>query len=375
MIKEIKRQGEFKMNLFEHTAIKNMRLKNRFFKAATWEALATDDGHMTDDLYKIYEDLAKGGVSTIITGYAYVTKEEQPNPKMMGIYDDSFILEYKKLTDLVHQYDSNIIMQIVYGGSMSGLNPPSERIMGPSAIKNQRTQITPVEMTKDEINHLITSFGKAANRVKQAGFDGVELHGAHGYLLSQFLSPHFNQRTDEYGGSLDNRARILFEIVREVRKVVGDVFPVMIKLNSQDFMEDGLTSEESIKVSKMLESAGIDAIEVSGGNESSLNVLNGNLGPARTGVALSKENESYFSEHASLLAKEVGIPVILTGGNRDLDRIENLLNTTSISYFALGRPLISEPHLIEKWESGNREKARCVSCNQCYHTFGKRCIL
>ena len=363
------------MNLFEHTAIKNMKLKNRFFKAATWEALATDDGHMTDDLYKIYEELAKGGVSTIITGYAYVIKEEQPNPKMMGIYDDSFILEYKKLTDLVHQYDSNIIMQIVYGGSMSGLNPPSERIMGPSAIKNQRTQITPVEMTKEEINHLIEVFGKAANRVKRAGFDGVELHGAHGYLLSQFLSPHFNQRTDEYGGSLENRARILIEIVREIRKVVGDVFPLFIKLNSQDFMEDGLTSEESIKVSKMLESAGIDAIEVSGGNESSLKVLNGNLGPARTGVVMSKENESYFSEHASLLAKEVGIPVILTGGNRSLDRIENLLNTTHISYFALGRPLISEPHLIEKWESGNREKARCVSCNQCYHTFGKRCAL
>jgi 2,4-dienoyl-CoA reductase-like NADH-dependent reductase (Old Yellow Enzyme family) len=363
------------MNLFEKTNIKNMNLKNRFFKAASWEALATETGHMTDELFKIYKDLAKGGVGTIITGYAFVTKDEQPNPRMMGIYDDSFIDEYKKLTQMVHNHDTNIVMQIVYGGSMSTLTPPSQHILGPSSIENERTKITPTEMTKDDINMLIEAFSNAAYRVKQAGFDGVELHAAHGYLFSQFLCPHYNTRTDEYGENIENRARIILDTVKAIRNLVGKDFPIMIKLNSEDFMEDGLTSEESIAVSKVLKNAGIDAIEVSGGHESSLSVLNGNLGPARTKISVDKNRESYFLDHAARLAKEVNIPIILTGGNRHFDVIENLLNTTDIAYFALARPLISEPNLINEWKEGNYKKPKCVSCNGCYNTYGKRCVL
>lgn len=361
-------------NLFEQTTIKNMKLKNRFFKAAVWEELATDDGHMTKELFQVYEEIAQGGIGTILTGYAYVEKNEQPNPRMMGIYDDSFIPEYKKLTDMVHSYDANIIMQIVYGGSMSTLNPPSTLIWAPSAIKNERTGIMPKEMSKNDISHLVKSFGKAANRVKLAGFDGVEIHAAHGYLLSQFLCPFYNTRTDEYGGSIENRARIILEIFREIRNTVGDHFPIFIKINSEDFMDKGLTSEESIIVSKMLADAGIDGIEVSGGNESNLKVLGNNLGPARNKVSNSKENESYFREHASKLAQSVSVPVILTGGNRHIDVMDHILQNTDIAYFALGRPLICEPDLIDKWATGNFKEPKCNSCNQCYKTYGKRCI-
>lgn len=361
------------MKLFETTKIKNITLKNRFFKAASWEALATESGHLTDELFQVYEELAKGGAGTILTGYAFITKEEQPNPGMMGIYDDSFIKEYRELTEMVHEHNTNIMMQIVYGGSMSTLNPPSKNIKGASSVKNERTGITPLEMTKKEINDLSEAFAKAAFRVKQSGFDGVELHAAHGYLLSQFLCPHYNKRTDAYGGSIENRTRIIAEIVNKIRSAVGEEFLIMMKLNSEDFMEDGLTSEESIVASKILEKAGLDAIEVSGGNESTLSVLNGNLGPARTKISMEKE--SYFAEHAAKLAKAVSIPVILTGGNRHLDVIQNLLDTTGISYFALGRPLICEPNLINDWCKGDKRKPKCISCNQCYYTHGKRCVL
>jgi 2,4-dienoyl-CoA reductase-like NADH-dependent reductase (Old Yellow Enzyme family) len=364
------------MNLFDKTEMNGMKLKNRFWKSASWEALATDEGHMTDELFKVYEELAKGGVGTILTGYAYVTEDEKPNPKMMGIYSDAFIEEYKTLTSMAHDNDSNIVMQIVYGGSMSTMEPLSERILGASAIQNDRTGITPIEMTKEDILNLTQSYADAAERVKKSNFDGVELHAAHGYLLSQFLCPYYNKRTDEYGGSIENRARFIIEIVQAIRKKVGENYPVLIKLNSEDFMEDGLglTSEESIQVAVMLEKAGISAIEVSGGNESSQKVLDGNKGPARTKVAVSEKNESYFAEHAKKLANTVNVPVILTGGNRHLEVMENILENSKIAYFALGRPLICQPDLINIWRQGNRSKPKCISCNKCYTSYGKRCI-
>lgn len=361
-------------NLFEKTKIKNMIMKNRFIRGGLYEQLADDNGHMTPELFNVYRELAQGGVGTIITGYSYVTKDEQPNPNMMGIYDDSFIKEYKALTDMVHENNSNIIMQIVYGGSQTHMTPPSEVIFGPSAIKNEISGIIPKEMTKQDIQKLTKAYADAAMRVKKSGFDGVELHAAHGYLLSQFLCPHFNTRTDEYGGSIDNRARIIYDIYTEIRNKVGDEFPIFIKINSSDFMENGLTSEESIHVSKKLAELGIDAIEISGGNESIPSVLDNNLGPARNKIILGKDKESYFKEHASKLADVINIPVILIGGNRHLDVMDNILNTTKIEYFSFARPLTAEPDLINRWVVGDTTKPKCISCNACYNTPGKRCI-
>lgn len=195
--------------LFDSTNIGMMHLKNRFFRASTWESMATENGHLTDELCKIYIDLAKGGVGTILTGYTYVLEEEHPHPRMMGIYDDSFIPEYKALTDSVHSYHANIVLQIVYGGSWTRLNPPSPKIWGPSAVKHEQTGVIPTAMTKTDMRSLASAFAAAARRAKAAGFDGIELHAAHGYLLSQFLSPHYNVRTDEYGGSVENRTRFI----------------------------------------------------------------------------------------------------------------------------------------------------------------------
>ena len=362
--------------LFDKTKLLNMDMKNRFFRGALWESLADEKGHMTPELSSIYEELAKGGVGTIITGYAFITENEQPNPGMMGIYEDSFIEEYKEFTGKIHSHDTNIIMQIVYGGFMTTFNVGERTIWGPSTMKNEITGTWAKEMTEDEIKYLVNAYANAALRVKKSGFDGVEIHGGHGYLLSQFLSPYYNKRIDEYGGSIENRGRIMFEVYEAMRKKVGEDFPILIKLNCDDYVkEGGLTQEDSLYVAKKLANLGINAIEVTGGNESVQEVLDNNLGPARTKVVISKDRESYFKDYATKLADMVDIPVILIGGNRNLDVMEDLLNNTNIEYFSLARPLTAEPDLINKWASGDRKKPKCVSCNKCYVTEGKRCIL
>lgn len=359
-------------SIFDKSAIKDLDLKNRLFKGAVWEELAREDGHMTDELFEIYEELAKGGVGAIFTGYAYVCKEEQPNPRMMGIYDDSFIKEYKELTDMVHSHDSKIIMQIVYGGTQSNMGYDDNIIFGPSAIRNEISGIMPKEMTKDDIEYLVNAYANAALRVKKAGFDGVAMHGAHGYLLSQFLCPHYNQRSDEYGGSIENRMRIIVEIYENIREKVGKDYPVFMKINSQDFFNGGLSEEESIKVIKALEEKGLDCVEISGGNESTKAVLKNNLGPARK--IKEQSQESYFKGFAKKLRREVNIPIILTGGNRSTDLMEELLNKDVVDYFGIARPFIYEPDLANKWAEDKNYKAKCKSCNGCYHTYGKRCV-
>lgn len=362
--------------LFDKTKILNMEMENRFIRGALWENLADEKGHMTSKLFNIYEELAKGGVGTIITGYAFVTKDEQPNSGMMGIYDDSFISEYKNFTDRIHDLGSNIIMQIVYGGFMTNYNVGERVILGPSTMENEVTGTWAREITKGEIINLVGAYAEAARRVKKSGFDGVEIHAGHGYLLSQFLSPYYNKRNDEYGGNIENRGRIIFEIFKAMREVVGKDFPILIKLNSADYInEGGLTQEDSLYVAKKLADLGINAIEVTGGNESIKQVIDNNLGAARTKIAMSKDKESYFMDYGTKLADMVNIPVILVGGNRHYEVMNELLNNTKIQYFTLSRPLTAEPDLINKWANGDIKKPKCVSCNQCYNTIGKRCIL
>ena len=366
-----------KKSLFDKTKINSMEMKNRFFRSATWEDLADEKGHLTQELENIYYELAEGGVGTIITGYAFVCEEEQPNPGMMGIYDDSFIPEYKKFTDKVHKLGSNIVMQIVYGGFMTNFNVGERLIWGPSTMQNEVSKTWATEMTKDDIKYLVKKFAEASRRVKESGFDGVEIHSAHGYLFSQFLSPYYNKRDDEYGGSPENRGRIIFETLEAMRKEVGEDFPILIKLNSSDgIKEGGLTEEDSLIVAKKLADMGINAIEVSGGNSCIKEVLKNNMAAGRTKLVASKDKESYFRDYATKLSQMINVPVILVGGNRNYDVMDEILQDTNISYFSLARPLVSEPDLINKWASDeDKKKPKCVACNKCYGTYGKRCIL
>jgi 2,4-dienoyl-CoA reductase-like NADH-dependent reductase (Old Yellow Enzyme family) len=348
--------------LFDETTIRSMTLKNRFVRSATWENMADASGRMTEPLFRTYEELARGGVGMIITGYAFPLREEQPSPGMMGIYDDSFVENYRPLTAMVHGHDSRIVLQIAYGGSQTGYQPEERVIWGPSAVADLAFKVVPQQMSEDNIQNLIRAYGAAAVRARSAGFDGVQIHAAHGYLLSQFLCPYYNRRTDRYGGSRENRARIVLEIHEEVRRKVGDDYPVMIKVNAEDFIENGATFDDCRYLCGELAARGIDAIEVSCGTFAS-----GKRGPCRMGID-APEKEGYNADHAARIARETQVPVMLVGGLRSPEVMETLLETTSLGYFSMARPFIAEPHLVNRWRGGDRRPARCISCNGC---FGK----
>ncbi|WP_300670705.1 NADH:flavin oxidoreductase [Desulfoluna sp.] len=357
--------------LFDVTRLGNLELKNRCLRAATWEGIAEEKGQINDQTLALYADLARGGAAALITGYAFVLEEEQPSPKMFGAYNDTFIDAYKSLTDIVHENDSKIVLQLVYGGSFTWFNTESRVIWGPSAVTNKISGVTPHEMTPLDIQTLINAFGDAARRAMESGFDGVEMHAGHGYLLNQFLSPFFNRREDVFGGSSEKRARIIFDIFENIRKKTAPDFPILIKLNCSDFMgTKGFTFEECLALCKKLDTLGIAGIEISGG-------------PVFRAPKTEKEptlevtlpaQDSYFSEYARVIAEAVSAPVILVGGNRSVETMENLLNETEISCFSFSRPLLCEPDLINKWKADKSVKPRCTSCGQCFTLDGNNCI-
>jgi 2,4-dienoyl-CoA reductase-like NADH-dependent reductase (Old Yellow Enzyme family) len=357
--------------LFEESKINGMTLKNRLVRSATWENMADAKGHMTEKLFRLYQDLAKGGVGMIITGYAFVTENEQPNPGMMGIYQDSFIDEYRELTEMVHAHGSRIVLQIAYGGSQTTYQSEGRVIWGASDIADLATKVIPTPMTREDISTLVQAFGSAAARAKEAGFDGVQFHGAHSYLLSQFLSPHYNRRSDEYGGSLENRARIFTQTYDEIRRRVGSDFLVLTKVHATDFVENGATFEECRYVCQQLAQRGIDAIEISGGSAAS-----GERNPLRTKIN-SPDKEAYHAPYAAKLAAELSVPIIVVGGIRSPEVVEQLLEATNIAYFALSRPLLTEPDLPRRWQQGDCARSKCISCNGCQrmNPGGNVCVL
>lgn len=356
--------------LFEEAKMGKILVKNRFVRSATWENMTTEDGHLTKKLFDIYEELAKSEVGLIITGYANVVKEEQPNHGMMGIYDDSFIDEYKKLTGLVHRFGSKIIMQVAYGGTKTTYNVGKRLIYAPSEIAERSTNVVGKAMTKDEIEYIEDAFADAAKRVQQSGFDGVEIHAAHTYLINQFLSPYYNKRTDEYGGSLENRMRFLVEMYHKIREKVGNDFTVVVKLTSSEFFEGGLTFDETKIICRKLEAIGVNALDITGNIHAKARTM---IDEVFDGYQFQKEG--YFVEYAKVISNEVNIPIITVGGFKDIDLIEKILNESNIGFFGLSRPLLAEPDLIKRWRSGDRKKAICISCSKCRTNRGNFCVV
>lgn len=355
--------------LFNESQIGKLSLKNHFMRSATWENMATDDGHMTDKLYAIYEELAQGNIGLIVTGYANIVKEEKPNAGMMGIYDDSFINEYQKLTDLVHQHDVKIAMQLAYGGTKTTYNVGKRIIFAPSDVPEIGTQTQGKAMTLPEISYIVDAFALASQRAKESGFDAVEIHAAHTYLINQFLSPYYNRRDDQYGGNLENRMRFLIEIVEAIHVRVGNDFPILIKLTASEFFEGGLTFDETRLICKQLEVIGVDAIIVSGNIHGKANTM---IGQSFDGYTL--QSEGYFHEYGAVIADDINIPVITVGGLTDIDAIEHIAATTNIKYFALSRPLLSEPQLVKRWHDGDRSPVECERCSKCRTKRGNFCV-
>lgn len=345
--------------LFEQTLINGMELANRFVRSATWEGMAGDDGGVTPRLIDCMVALARGGVGLIISSHAYVDRNGQAGPWQLGAYGDDLLPGLTAMADAVHQNNGKIVLQLAHAGFFADARltgkPPFAVSQIDGVAKSPRT-----ELTAAAIGELVCAFAEAATRAKRAGFDGVQIHSAHGYLLSQFLSPAFNRRTDEYGGTVENRSRALLEVLRAVRSAVGKDYPVLVKMNGRDDIDNGLTPEDALRVALLLARDGIDAIELSGGF-----LTGGRLSPSRTGIH-SEEREAYFRPEAKAMRERTGVPLILVGGNRSFPMAERIVSEGIADYIALCRPLIREPGLINRWKSGNLAKSACLSDNQCF---------
>jgi len=345
--------------LFESTSIKKMTLTNRFIRSATWEGLAGKDGSVTPKMIDVSVKLSQGGIGLIITGHSYVSLEGQATPWQLGSYSDKLIPGLSEMTNVVHGTGGKIIMQLAHAGSyaaslLSGLDP-----IGPSPVESG---LVGKEMTRDDIKKVTQAFSNAAVRARTAGFDGIQIHGAHGYLISQFLSPFFNKRKDEYGGEdINNRTRFVVEVLEAIRKAAGIDFPVLIKLNSEDFLTNGFTVEDMLHTTATLEEKGIDAVEMSGGT-----IVSGRNIPSRATKSDSGQSGAYYEAAARQYKKKIRIPLILVGGIRTFETAERLVSEGITDYIALSRPLIREPGLINRWKSGDRKAALCVSDNGCF---------
>ena len=345
--------------MFETTEINGMQLANRFVRSATWEGMATEDGACTPRLIGLMANLAKGGVGLIFTSHAYIRPDGQAGPLQLGIYKEEFIDDLRELTSTIHKHGSRIVLQIAHAGYFANSKLTGQMPLALSQVEGY-SKSPRKEMTAKEIQDIVEAFVQAAHRSKEAGFDGVQIHAAHGYLLSQSISPAFNKRRDAYGGSAENRAKFLLEVLQGVRATVGPDFPILVKMNSRDFLEGGLTFEDSLEVGTMLKEQGVDAIELSGGT-----FVSGKLNPSREGIT-SEEKEAYFREEAKIFKEKLNVPLILVGGNRSFQLAERLVKEGYADYISMSRPFIREPGLIKRWASGDLRRAACLSDNQCF---------
>ncbi|BBO70041.1 NADH-dependent flavin oxidoreductase [Desulfosarcina alkanivorans] len=345
--------------LFEATTINGLTLSNRFVRSATWEGMATEDGRVTPKLIDTMTALAQGGVGLIVSGHAYVDRIGQASPWQMGIYDDSLIEGLQAMTAAVHNAGGRIVAQLAHAGHF-GLEKAIGAPPVVASVFDGLAETPRSELTIGAIDELKAAYVAAARRARAAGFDGIQLHSAHGYLLSQFLSPWFNRRTDAYGGTVDNRVRLHVAIITAIRQAVGGDFPMLVKMNCEDFADGGLTVAESIEAARQMEAAGLDAVELSGGL-----LTGGKLSPSRPNIN-KPEKEAYFQEAARAFKQALDVPLILVGGIRSPAVAKRLLEEKSADYFAMSRPLIREPDLVNRWRSGDRSPARCLSDNLCF---------
>jgi 2,4-dienoyl-CoA reductase-like NADH-dependent reductase (Old Yellow Enzyme family) len=357
---ELKTDTIEKSKLFDKTKIRNINLKNRFIWSATWQGKANFDGSSSPTLINSFLPVARSETGLIISEMAYVSRNAVSAPFQLGAYGENLIPGLKRITDFVHWAGSPIVIQLVHGGLFSSPILSGSTPLGPTPLDTP-DGMTGKEMSKSDIEVVVNAFHDAALLAKVAGFDGVQIHGAHGWLLSQFLSPYFNKRTDEYGGNLENRSRILLEVVHSVREAVGKNFAVLVKINTDDFLPGGFTTDEMIAVSVMLEKAGIDAIEISGGTIGALLTgnIDGSFSPASKKVV-------YYLDAAKRLKSKINIPVILVGGIRSFETADELIRSGAADYISLCRPLIREPGLIKRWKSGDLRKSGCISDSACF---------
>jgi 2,4-dienoyl-CoA reductase-like NADH-dependent reductase (Old Yellow Enzyme family) len=374
--------------LFSPMKIGNVELPNRFVCSATHEAMAKETGEVSNELIKRYERLAKGGVGLSITGLMSVHPSGRGYKYETGIHHDGMIDGLTKLVDRVHQAGGKIAFQLAHCGRQTTKDMIGQTPLAPSSRGRDPVNfVKPREMTENEIMETITAFGASAKRAVAAGADGIQLHGAHGYLISEFLSPFFNIRTDSWGGSDKNRFRFLKKVFQEVKKMVPDGYPVLVKLNADDHTpKEGITATLAAKYTGWLAELGIAGVEVSCGtsNYSYMNMCRGDVPTPELVKSLSwwkkpigrlmisklegkyELKEGYNIEAAKVIKPVLGdTPLLLVGGMRTVSHMEEVLENNYADFISMSRPFIKEPFLVNKIKEGKMDKVSCVSCNRC----------
>jgi 2,4-dienoyl-CoA reductase-like NADH-dependent reductase (Old Yellow Enzyme family) len=346
--------------LFEPGRIASLTLANHLVRSATAEYMADEAGRPEPPMVEMYEALAQGGVGLIITGHAFVHSSGRCRLTMTGVHDDDLIPSLEALTKAVHSHGGKVAMQINHGGRRCAEDAIDGEPLAPSPVPQTRGDPRPQELNEAQIRELIGAYGRAAGRAKAAGFDGVQLHGAHGYLINQFNSPAANWRKDRWGGSVARRMRFLGEIAAAVRDEVGGDYPVLIKLGIQDFVRDGLTLDDGVEIVRHLADWGIDAVEISGGMG----------GQSVRKDILHPDEEAYFLPQARKAREATDLPLILVGGLRSKSVMERILEEGTADFISLCRPLIREPDLPRRLQEG-QDKAACISCNRCWPPPGE----
>ena len=353
--------------------IGGLTLKNRIVRAATSEAMAGEGGEVTDLIVDLYRDLAMGGAGLIITGHMFVEPRGQYTPRQTGIHRDDLVAPLRQLTDEVHDQGGVIFAELAHAGSQSLM--PDVTPIAPSVIPNAIFARQPLEMTAGDIEEVVSAFGDAAARAKDAGFDGVHIHGGNGYLISEFCSGHANRRQDEWGGDGERRGAFLNAVYGAVRSAVGPDMPVTARIGIADAVSDGLKIPESIERVKSLAASGLDGVETTYGV---MTTYRENIQPyvaVSIGRALANGlvprlfepagPEAYYRDFAKVIGQAVDIPVILVGGIRTTDTMHEVIESGDADYVAMARPFIREPDIANQLIAGRRGMVDCVSCNIC----------
>lgn len=331
-------------------------LSNRIAKAAMTEGLADSLNRATERHCRVYERWSAGGAGLLLTGNIMVDARFLERPGNVVLEDELGFEELRRYARAATSGGNHCWVQLSHPGRQCQ-RVIAARPLAPSeaeAVKVLGAFGKPRAMTTDEIRDAIRRFARSAELAKKAGFTGLQIHSAHGYLSSQFLSPLTNRRTDEWGGSIENRARFLLSILRETRKRVGPDFPVSVKLNSADFQRGGFTEEDSMRVIEMLNDESVDLLEISGGNYEAAAMV---LGPEDTRAESTRRREAYFLDYAKQVRDLARMPLMLTGGLRSRAAMEDAIESGAIDVIGLGRPLAVEPDLPRRLISGESDSS------------------
>lgn len=373
--------------VFQHANLGSLELKNRLIHSATFECMADENGAVTDQLVKRYANLAKGEVGLIIPGYQYVHPRGKAFPGQTGIHDDRLIPGLTRLVNAVHEAGGLIAFQLVHGGRQCPKKVIGKAPLAPNAFgRDPASMNKPAAASEVDIQEVIASFAKAAKRAFDAGADAIQLHCAHGYLLNEFLSPFFNRRRDQWGGSPENNFRLLRQIILAIHQTAGQDRTVMVKMNTNDYTpKKGITPDLAAQYAAWLTDLGVAALEVSSGTYYTFHTVRGDVPINDLARALPwwmrpmakvifkrqvfpcRFQKLYHLPAAEKIKPIIGdMPLILVGGVRTLEEMEKVLSESKADFLSMSRPFIREPFLAKRMKQGKIKATSCISCNKCF---------